>query len=65
MFLVALRERTITKTICLEHVARRIGFRNTARKKEKIFGKIFCKKCYTFKKSCILNMKAKRDHRLR
>lgn len=50
MFLVALRERTISKTICLEPVDGRISFRNTARKKKKIFGKIFCKKCYTFEK---------------
>lgn len=55
MFLVALRERTISKTICLEPVDGRIDFRNAARKKEKIFGKIFCKKCYTFEK--ILHIK--------
>ena len=65
MFLVALRERTISKAICLEHVAGRIGFRNTARKKKKYLEKYFAKSVTLLKKSCILNMKAKRDHRLR
>lgn len=61
MLLVALRERTISKAICLEHVAGRIDFRNAARKKEKIFGKIFYKKCYTFEK--ILHIKYESEKR--
>lgn len=65
MFLVALRERTISKAICLEPAAGTTDFRNAVRKKEKIFEKIFAKSVTLLKKSCILNMKAKRDHRLR
>lgn len=65
MFLVALRERTISKAICLEPAAGTTDFRNAARKKEKIFEKIFAKSVTLLKKSCILNMKAKRDYRLR
>ena len=41
MFLAALRERTISKAICLEPAAGKTDFRNAARKK---------KKYYTFEK---------------
>ena len=61
MFLAALRERTISKAICLEPAAGKTDFRNAARKKKKYFAKSVT----LLKKSCILNMKAKRDHRLR
>lgn len=61
MFLAALRERTISKAICLEPAAGTTDFRNAARKKEKIFGKIFCKKCYTFEK--ILHIEYESENR--
>ena len=64
MFLAALRERTISKAICLEPAAGKTDF-NAARKKKKYLEKYFAKSVTLLKKSCILNMKAKIDHRLR
>ena len=48
MFLVALRERTISKTICLEPVDGRIDFRNAARKKRKNIWKNILQKVLHF-----------------
>ena len=43
MFLAALRERTISKAICLEPAAGKTDFRNAARKKKKYLEKYFAK----------------------
>ena len=60
MFMVAIRERIISKTICLEPAAGKTDFRNAARKKKKYLEKYFAKSVTLLKKSCILNMRAKK-----
>lgn len=43
MFLAALRERTISKAICLEPAAGKTDFRNAARKRKNIWKNILQK----------------------
>lgn len=50
MFLAALRERTISKAICLEPAAGKTDFRNAARKKKKYLEKYFTKSVTLLKK---------------